>query len=535
MKQFIFIPVLLAFCACLYAQPTKSSLPVIHSHNGNFVFFVDGKPFTMLAGELGNSSTSHKAYMNPIWPMLKEMNLNTALVPVYWELMEPEEGKFDFSLIDEMLRSARVHNLKLVLLWFGTYKNSMSCYAPQWVKLDTKRFPRTLDRNGKPAEIASPFYKPILDADIRAFKALMGHIKMADADQQTVIMVQVENEIGQLPDARDYSDAANKAFEGEVPAALTDYLKKNKKQLGSHVEKMWAQSNYCAKGSWEQVFGKSLATDELFVAWHYAVFTEQVAKAGKAVYNLPMYVNCALNRPQVEPGKYPSGGPLPHLIEIWQAGAPSLDMLSPDIYHGDFREWCKLYDRPNNAVFVPEIQLGNDNGAQAMYVVGRHKAIGFSPFSIESTPDHATSPLAKSYKIITDLSDLMTANPTGINGFYLDKNTPSETVQMGNYMLKVAHEYTLSWAPKADVWPVAGCLVVHMSKDEFWVGGSGVVVTVTSIDPKQTAGLLSVDECEKNDSGWQFRRLNGDQTHQGRHMCIPQTEWGIQRVKIYSY
>ncbi|MFT3737471.1 MAG: DUF5597 domain-containing protein [Breznakibacter sp.] len=248
-----------------------------------------------------------------------------------------------------------------------------------------------------------------------------------------------------------------------------------------------------------------------------------------------MYVNCALNRPNVDPGKYPSGGPLPHLIDIWQAAAPNIDMLSPDIYHGDFREWCKLYDLPNNAVFVPEIQLGDDNGAQALYVIGRHKALGFSPFAIESTSNHINSPLAQSYRILTDLSDLMVANLPAINGFYLDKSKPSETVKTDNYTLTVSHEYTLSWAPKTDTWPSAGCIIIATGKDEFWIGGSGVVVTFASNDPKYTAGLLAVDECIKKENQWHFRRLNGDQTHQGRHMCIPKSEWGIQRVKVYNY
>ncbi|MFT3737472.1 MAG: beta-galactosidase [Breznakibacter sp.] len=287
MKKTISLFVTLMLAACLYGQPAKPTLPRIKQQNGISQLFIDGKPFTMLSGELGNSSTSDKAYMDPIWPMMREMNLNTVLAPVYWELMEPNEGEFDFSLVDDMINRARNHHLKLVFLWFGTYKNSMSCYAPQWVKRDTKRFPRTLGKDGKPSEIASPFHKPILDADTKAFTALMAHIKEVDAAENTVIMVQVENEIGQLPDARDYSEAASKAFRSEVPVSLMDYLKKNKARLLSHVDQLWAKSNYKTKGTWEEVFGRSLATDELFIAWHYAVFAEQIAKAGKPSMAFP--------------------------------------------------------------------------------------------------------------------------------------------------------------------------------------------------------------------------------------------------------
>ena len=279
------------------------------------------------------------------------MHLNTALAPVYWELLEPKEGKFDFSLVDAMIAQARESKLHLVFLWFGTWKNSMSCYAPEWIKKDYKRFPRTLDKAGKPSEIVSTFSKEALTADVKAFKALLGHIKALDVDQQTVVMIQVENEIGQLPEARDYSVDANKAFQIDVPKKLMEYLTKNKAVLLPQVKELWAKNGNKTSGNWETVFGKSLATDELFTTWNYAAYADKVAEAGKSVYNLPMYVNCALNRPNVDPGKYPSGGPLPHLLNIWQAGATHIDMLSPDVYHGDFRNWLAQYDMLNNPVF----------------------------------------------------------------------------------------------------------------------------------------------------------------------------------------
>ncbi len=516
----------------------SQELPRINKSGENFQFLINGKPYLMLGGELSNSATSDAESMAAIWPKLKNMNLNTVLAPVYWELIEPQEGRFDFSLVDEMIKGARENKLKLVLLWFGTWKNSMSCYTPEWVKKDFKRFPRTLDHNGKPAEIVSVFSSDILNADIEAFKKLMSHIKLVDAKNQTVIMVQVENEIGQLPEARDYSKEAEKIFKSEVPKKLIEYLQKNKKQLLPHVLNLWEKNGLKTSGSWETVFGKSLATDELFMAWYFAEFAGKVAEAGKSVYNLPMYVNCALNRPNLEPGKYPSGGPLPHLINIWQAAAPQIDMLSPDVYHGDFRHWLAEYDKLNNPVFLPEIHLTIENAAQVFYVLGRHKSLGFCPFSIENANEAEATSLGKSYQVIDDMSELIYKNYSTLNGVYLDKENQSDTLIMGDYQLIVSHVCTLPWTDgaKAEKWTPAGCVIIQNAPGEIWIGGTSVTCTFTNIKNKKlTTGILSANIALNQNGNWKFIRLNGDQTHQGRHFRIGSGEWQIQRIRLYDY
>ena len=535
--KFSFLFSFLLIVSFVYSQKTPEIIK--NKKQGDvFQLIVNNKPFMMLAGELGNSSASSADYMNRIWPQLRKMHLNTVLVPVYWELMEPEEDVFDFTLIDEMLTGARENNLKLVLLWFGSWKNSMSCYAPSWVKKDYKRFPRTLDKNGNPSEIMSPFSNENLQADKKAFTALMKHIKSVDATEQTIIMIQVENEIGQLPEARDYSANATKKFQDKVSAGLMDYLQKNKTDLLPHIKNLWANSQFRKNGNWEEVFGKSISTDEIFASWYFAEYTDEIAKAGKDIYNLPMYVNCALNRPGVEPGKYPSAGPLPHLINIWQAAAPHIDMLSPDIYHGDFRNWCKLYDILINPVFIPEIKLDENNGAQAFYVLGRHKALGYSPFSIESTIDSENSSLSKSYKVLDDLSDMVLNNRAKTNGVYLDKELKTDTLRFGDYNVIVSHVNTLPWNSKRndELWNPGGCIIIETSPGEFWIGGTSVVVTFENRTHKlMKTGILSADECTKINHNWIFRRLNGDQTHQGRHISISGGDWGIQKVIIYDY
>lgn len=231
---------------------------------------VGGRPFLILGGELGNSSASDLAYMEPIWAKLVRMNLNTVLAPVYWDRIELEEGRFDFTLVDALLAGARAHDLRLVLLWFGSWKNSMSCYAPLWVKADQERFPRARDQQGKGLEILSPFSEETRTADRRAFVALMRHLRDVDGQQHTVVMVQVENEIGMIPEARDYSDAANDLFAQPVPRDLTDYLQEHHDTLIPEFKKQWETGGFKTVGTWEDVFGPGLATDEVFMAWHFA-------------------------------------------------------------------------------------------------------------------------------------------------------------------------------------------------------------------------------------------------------------------------
>ena len=315
----------------------QTKIPFLQKKGNSTQLIVDGKPFIILGGELGNSSASTTRYMQPIWPKLKTMNLNTVLVPVYWELIESEEGQFDFSLVQDIITEARHNKLKIVFLWFGTWKNSMSSHAPAWVKLNQEKFPRSKDRSGKSQEILSSFSDQVLQADSRAFENLMRFIKNFDSDQNTVIMVQVENEIGMLPSAIDYQDVANEAFEKNVPAELINYLKQNKEKLVPEFLEVWKANGYKTSGNWEEIFGKGLHTDELFMAWYYSRFANQVAGAGKKIYPLPMFVNAALNRPNWEPGKYPSAGPLPHIMDIWKAAGSSIDFLAPDFYNPDFK------------------------------------------------------------------------------------------------------------------------------------------------------------------------------------------------------
>src|SRR4051812_9284289 len=147
------------------------------------------------------------------------MGLNSVLAPVSWELIEPAEGRMDFSSVDALIEDARANNMHLVLLWFGTWKNSMSSYAPAWVKRDIARFPRVHGPDGAAMEMLSAFDPHVLAADARAFAALMARLRETDGARHTVLMVQVENEMGMIPSAREHGAAADTAFAGPVPRA----------------------------------------------------------------------------------------------------------------------------------------------------------------------------------------------------------------------------------------------------------------------------------------------------------------------------
>lgn len=522
------------------AQNPPQGIPQIKYYGNNAELLVDGAPYLMTGGELGNSSASSTAYMDPIWPKLQKMHLNTVIAPVYWELLEPQEGKFNFTLVDDLIKSARQYHMKLVLLWFGTWKNSMSCYAPGWVKTNQKRFPRVANSMAGPEEIITPFSKDALQADTKAFSVLMRHIKETDSKLHTVLMVQVENEIGMLPDARDHSKLADEAFNRPVPTKLISWLNSHKDKLVPEMQKIWQDGRSKTSGNWELVFGKSPATDELFMAWHFAEYANAVAKAGKAVYQLPMYVNAALNAPGKKPGQYPSAGPLPHLIDVWKAAAPDIDLLSPDFYNPNFKYWNDRYTRPDNALFIPEHRFEDGVDAKAFYAIGHYKALGFSPFSIETDNKTAGAPLSQSYNIIHQLSgEISKAKRKGtMEGVLLSKDADTVRLQMGDYMLTVSHDLTLGWSPKAKDanWPLTGGIIIALANDEFYVGGTGLVISFKPVKEDVRAGVLRVDEGVFVNGKWQpGRRLNGDEDHQGRHLRIPVGEYGIQRIKLYNY
>lgn len=533
---------------------------------------VDNNPFLIIGGELGNSSASSFADIERIFPKLERMGLNTVLVPAYWDLIEPIEGQFDFSLIDKTINQARQYNLKVVFLWFGAWKNSMSCYAPLWFKQDYKKYPRAYTKAGKPLEIASSFSENVFQADQRAFSQLMKHIVAIDSKEHTVIMVQIENEIGMLEDARDYSKEANVQFNAPVPAALMNYLSKNKKKLHPQMLEKWEAHGYKMKGNWQEVFGADLYTDEIFMAWSYAQYVEKLAQTARAIHNVPLFVNAAMNSRGRKPGEYPSAGPLAHLVDIWKCGAPNIDMLAPDLYDKGFVDWTAQYKRHNNPLFIPEIKLSDNNGVQAFYVFGEHDAVGYCPFSIENGSDSPDAPTVQAYNKLKEMMPLITKHQgKGVmKGLHFDGEHKERILAFDELTLTCRHNFTLPWDPRAtdgSEWPEGGGIVLKLAKDEYIIAGSGIVVEFQKAGEKQVVdakdlgedgfvnvggaarqqettwkgasrvGLGPVDEVSVNQDGTlsYVRRLNGDQTHQGRHVRISVGEFSILHVRLYEY
>ncbi len=538
---------LLALCGGAGA----AELPHLRKQGTATQLVVDGRPFLIRGGELGNSS-GEPDYLRPFWPKLRALNLNTVLAPVSWDLIEPVEGRFDFAAVDALLADARSNDMRLVLLWFGAWKNSMSCYAPAWVKRDLQRFPRSQDAAGRDLEILSPFSTANRDADARAFAALLKHLRTADRERHTVLMIQVENEVGMIPVARDRSAAADARFGEQVPGELLSYLVEHADALAPELRAVWQAQGSKRTGRWPEVFGPDEAGQEVFMAWHFARFVEHVAAAGKAEHPLPMFVNAALVRPGYRPGQYPSAGPLPHLIDVWRAAAPSIDFLAPDVYFPNFVEWTRRYTRSGNPLFVPEALRSVDAATNSLYAFGEHDAIGFSPFGIESVGEPATGMLAASNDLVAQLAGLIAQHQgrgtmAGLLLEHPDNRQPLQ-LRLGGYVLDVTFERAappsladgvivpVGSGPGGAATLPAGGLVIATAPDELVFAGIGVTVTFAADGSREQVGLASVEEGGFAEGQWQHLRwLNGDQTHQGRHVRLEPGRFAIQRVRLYRY
>ena len=349
-----------------------------------------------------NSSSGSPEYFDRAVNKLVQLHINTVLAPVTWELLEPVEGTYDFGQLEYMVGTARKHQVKLIVLWFGSWKNGVSQYAPAWVLRDTERFPRAHDANGHPMSALSTFGQSSLDADKAAFTAMMKHLRQIDAQENTVIMVEVENETG-LFESRDHGPDANRAYTGQVPQALLDYLIANKGHLAPHLEELWQRNRCKVRGSWAEVFGATKDGDEIFMAWRYASYIGDIAASGKAAYDLPLYVNAWLAGND-QPGQFPSGGPNHRGIDIWKAAAPAISICAPDIYANNFKEVTAAYHRPDNPLFIPETHADvwfkpspadlNQAARNIFWAVAHHDAICFAPFGLEGQA--VDGPIAKS-------------------------------------------------------------------------------------------------------------------------------------------
>jgi hypothetical protein len=516
MKKILIIALwcLLSFPFCsVWSQTDLSSMPRIIEKNGRHALLVDGQPFFMLGGQAHNSS-AWPAMLPNVWSAIHTMHANTLEIPVYWEQIEAQQGKYDFSLVDTLLKQGREHNVHLVLLWFGTWKNGSNHYMPDWMKQDSKKYPNITGQNGQPVDSPSPFSKEAMTADAKAFAALMLHLKEADP-QHTVLMVQVENEPGSWGSVRDYSAKAQELFNGRVPE---DLLKPEVlKALNMPVD---------ARGTWKEVFGNN--ADEYFNAWSIARYIEHVAAAGKAMNPLPLYVNVALRDPFGNPpaSTYESGGATDNVIPIWKAAAPDIDLLAPDIYISDTKEALKvieLYDRSDNPLFVPETEY-----AQYLYFILAHGGIGFSLFGIDDNGHNISkaedsirlAPIAKEYAMAAPMiKELAQWGFEGkIKTIVERENHTEQIIDLGSWQAVVSFNTNGHIPLQSNALSSGMAMVVTLGPNEFVLIGTHCHFTfrLIGVNTGKAWQYLKVEEGRYENGAFKFMRiLNGDETDWG--------------------
>jgi beta-galactosidase GanA len=495
MKKY-YVSLLLGFiCAVGLAQP---AIPYLKNNQ----LYVDDHPFIMIAGELHNSSASSIPYMEEIWPKLKNLNLNTVLATVTWDQFEPMEGKFDYELIDYLIENAEKNQLKLVVVWFGSWKNGQSSYIPVWVKTDTQRFPRVQSKEGRNIETLSVFSEQSRNADARAFTALMKRIKEKDT-QQTVIMVQPENEVGIFQDI-DYRKEALEAYTNKVPQDLINYLLTNKRNLKEEVKSVWEAHGSKTSGSWTELFGDNPQSKEFFMAWHYAKYIDYIAESGRKIHDLPMFVNAwIVQKPDDLPGVYPNGGPVSRVMDIYKAAAPSIDVLSPDIYLPNYKEiYSMYYHKADNPLLVPESSL---DPARAYYAFAEFDAICFSPFGIEDAAGDIL--FSESYSVLNELMPLIVRyQGTGLmRGIHLSRDYQDEVLQIKGYDIALKIQ---------DPDQPAFGLIILTGNNEFLVAGMNFKATFNKNTGDQISYIAKVTEGHFDEGKWvEMRWLNGDETY----------------------
>jgi hypothetical protein len=511
----------------LRAQPKECPLPRIVNQNGRYALLVDDAPWLMLGAQVHNSS-AWPAMLPKVWPAMEYLNVNTVEIPVYWEQLEPARGHYDYSVLDTLLSQARQHHVRLVLLWFGTWKNGSQHYMPEWMKLAGDLYPHMVDKNGRAVDSPSPFATASLEADKSAFSALMRRLKATDPER-TVIMVQVENEAGTWGSLRDYSPVAQQLFEAPVPPEILTAM---------HVPAASTPTN------WTQAFGPEAEVN--FHAWSVAKYVGQVAAAGKAVYPLPLYANAALRDPLKPgaPGSYESGGPTDNVLPIWKAEAPALDILAPDIYRNDPAAYLKvleLYHRDDNPLFIPE--TGNSANARFLFAALGLQAVGFSPFGLDYTKTDAPpprreeplTPWAMNYRLLGPMQrEVAQLNFEGkLQAVAEEKGKVTQTLAFGPWNAVVSYGVSRNNRAAGNPEPTGRVLVGQLKDDQFLVTGFSCRVDFRPAAQGRQRQFLRVEEGTWENGAFRFLRVwNGDETDWGLNFG---TEPVALRVSLATY
>ena len=487
--------------------------PIIHKENGLSTFIVDGKPFLSLGGELHNSSSSSPGYLRTrVWPKLRSLRYNSVIASVSWEQIEPEKGLFDFSVVDELLKDARENKIKLILIWFGLWKNGESTYVPGWMKKNPEQYWKcTMEKNTyRVTQTISPLCSDAIEADALAFSRLMKHIRENDTDY-TVIMMQVQNEMGLIGSARDLSPLANDIFAKKVPKELSEA--------------------YQVAGDWKTAFGEN--AEEYFMAWHYAKATELIATAGTKEHPIPMYVNAWLSQFPDRAGYYPSGGPIARVMKLWRLAAPTICLYAPDVYVPYFERVCAEYTQDENPLFIPETRCSIVSAASVFLAVGKYNALGFHPFGIEDMFEEPDNPLTKaelaalnidpsamllegagealsaSYGLLLDMWDVIVKyrGTKHLSGFYQNSDEGGCIIPFEKYDLEISYN-----GLKGDDLP-AGGIAIELSENEFIVAGVNFQAQfLPKVGDDKCVDFITIQEGSFESGKWVCGRiLNGDE------------------------
>ncbi len=529
----------------------------------NSLFQVNGKPYFSIGGQVNNSSAYDTEDYRYALDAAAEMGLNTIAAPVYWETLEPVCGEYDFTQTEMILSETEKRGLKLVILWFGSWKNGTSRYVPAWMKRETETYRPCFRKAGTQTAILSPWCEATMQKDAAAFRALAEYVEKRNASG-TVLALQVENEPGFLGTPRDYAPEVNELFAAPVPKEVSDWAKA---LTAGEAYEAYTAAGRKEGADWKATFG--FHAEELFSAYRVAGYIDYVAACGREVSSLPMYVNVWTREHQFRiPGlDYPSGGATTLTLDLWKKMTPHIDCISPDLYYGSYATYmqlCETYHRPDNILYIPESHAGGTNGRYVMTALEKYELSSIHCFAIDSvhSGDGKLLTGAKEYKdtvtILSNMKPLIEAyQGTGkLHAVAQYDGMGEQFIDFGDYLGRVVFFDSLSEEPylhldshhfEPEYMGSKGVgLIVYEGNGVFYLAGRSFKLALlkkTCVDDltdliwayqqlsMRNIPYVSVDEGQFDENGTfcVSRRRSGDETDTGI-WAVPDV--GVVRVEM---
>lgn len=487
---------------------------------------VNGQPYFIFGGEVHNSSCSTISYFQEyVISQITDIPVNTLLLPIYWEMIEKEEGQYDMSLVKDIIDIMRANNLKIVFLWFGLWKNGLSTYIPAWMKINRKKYAFCQNEHGESLYTVSPLCFEAIEKDCQAYAELMKFIQSYDKSENTVIMMQVENEVGLLQSDRDYSSLATKYFNEMIPHDLKDY---------THFE-----------GTWQDVFKQD--APEIFMTYYYAKAIEKITKIGKEIYPIPTITNVWLNKENEKPGQYPSGGAIFKNLQLYQYLTPSLDLIAPDIYVKTIDEVSQQY-ASQGLLMIPETRQDKTYMSNIIYTIAKYPLIGYSPFGIEDF--HENQETTRLYHFLSSLGIERDAfDPSGslpyLQNIYYDLSKLWPLIFKYRQQNKI-YPFIRKNMMKNDCLSISNynIMVTYLNQEKN-INGAGMIIDLDDewliygvncfmqvSNSVSQLGILHLEEKKYVDGKWETKRiLNGDERYGIYILDQPK----LLKVKFHKY